>query len=92
MRGFSYIFFPLADIILGVCGKLEDESIVRAAIQDIQAVQGRPCKWCRVWPVPPGDWMPVQDWKEVFEHWHVLHSQDVKIRVTIIDNTEAVPS
>lgn len=88
MRRFSFIFFPLADIFLGACGKLEGERIVRTAIQDIQALQGRPCEWCRVWPVPyqPGDWIPVQDWREVFEH--VLHPQDVKIRIKL---SEVVP-
>ena len=69
--------------LLGICGKLEGEHIVRAVIA------GNRCKWCRVDPPPsqPGDWVPLQNWREVFDH--VLHSQDVKIRITI---TEAVTS
>lgn len=72
---FSSIF-PV-DVFSDVSGKLDGEGNVGAPIQ------GKPCKWCRVEPLPSQreDWERVQDWREAIPH--VLDSQDTKIRITI---------
>ena len=94
----SFLFFPLADLFSGICGKLESERIVGASIRGS-------CKWCYVGPLPsqrpvesavdllnsPSTsaittdtpaWVPVADWRQAV--LHVLHSQDIKIRITIV--------
>jgi len=71
------------DVFSDVCGKLDGESIVGAPIQ------GRPCKWCRIEPLPsrPEVWEPVRDWRDAIQY--VLDSQDIKIRITIFTEPAA---
>jgi hypothetical protein len=77
-KGWRLDFFSFsspADIFSDVRGNIDGESIVG------EPIQGRSCKWCRIEPSQPEVWVPVQDWRDAI--LHVLHSQDIKIRITI---------
>jgi hypothetical protein len=87
--GIWHFFSSLSpvDIFSDVCGKLDGESIVGAPIQ------GKPCKWCRIeesLPSQPEVWVPIQDWRDAI--LHVLHSQDTKIRITIVTESAISPA
>jgi hypothetical protein len=77
-----FLLLALADIFLGICGKLEGEHIVGAPIQ------GRTCWWRRhMEPMSTTGtpaWVSVADWRVAISHIldDAQRSQDIKIRIT----------